>query len=109
MYILSRVIQAHKRDVRCIDYHQGVLVTGGLDKILNLYSYHNGNSTLIASSDICESEIISVKINRLEKNAHCFVLVGCRNGKIFAFDQLGNPVFELVHNSTISSIDFINK
>jgi hypothetical protein len=55
MYILSRVIQAHKRDVRCIDYFQGILVTGGLDKILNIYSYHSGNSTLITSSDICES------------------------------------------------------
>jgi hypothetical protein len=52
MYKLSRVIQAHKRDVRCLDYYQGILATGGNDKIFNLYTYSNGNSTLIATSDI---------------------------------------------------------
>jgi phospholipase A-2-activating protein len=36
------------------------------------------------------------------------VVVGCRNGKIFAFDRTGNPSLELSHSSAISSIDFIN-
>jgi len=92
MYKLSRVIQAHKRDARCLDYHDGFLVTGGNDKVFNLYAYSNGNATLIASSDIFESEVSAVKINR----------------KIFTFDRTGNPSLELTHNSAISSIDFIN-
>lgn len=108
MYTLSRVIHGHKRDIRSIDYYEGILVTGGLDKVVNFYSYHSGNSTLIASSDIFQSEIISIKINRTQKNPTHFVLIGCRNGKIFAFDQYGNPTLELTYNSTISSIDFID-
>lgn len=55
MYKLSRVIQAHKRDVRCIDYYNGILVTGGNDKVFNMYTYNNGNYTLIGSSDIFDS------------------------------------------------------
>lgn len=108
MYKLSRVIQAHKRDVRCLDYHAGFLVTGGNDKTFNLYSYSVGNSTLIASSDIFESEVIAIKINRYDSNSPFFVVVGCRNGKMFAFDRAGNPSLELAHNSTVCSIDFIN-
>lgn len=108
MYKLSRVIQAHKRDVRCLDYHDGFLVTGGNDKVFNLYAYSNGNATLIASSDIFESEVSAVKINRFDTNSSFFVAVGCRNGKIFTFDRTGNPSLELTHNSAISSIDFID-
>jgi len=37
MYKLSRVIQAHKRDARCLDYSAGILATGGNDKHFNLY------------------------------------------------------------------------
>lgn len=109
MYKLSRVIQGHKRDVRCIDYFEGVLVTGGNDKVFNLYNYQSGNYTLITTSDIFGSEIISCKINRLDKQSPVFVLLGCRNGKIYAFDQVGNPTLELTHETTISSIDFIDQ
>jgi WD40 repeat protein len=90
MYRLSRVIQAHKRDARCLDYYNGMLVTGGNDKTFNLYTYKNGNSTLLTSSDIFDSEVLSIKINRFESSSH-FVALGCRNGKIYVFDQEGNP------------------
>lgn len=108
MYRLSRVIQSHKRDVRCLDYYEGILATGGNDKTFNLYSYAKGNSTIITSSDIFDSEVISIKINRYEQQSPYFIVLGCRNGKIFAFDRTGNPSLEIVHNSAISSIDFIN-
>jgi len=36
------------------------------------------------------------------------VVLGCRNGKIYGFDREGNPAFELTHDSTISSIAFID-
>lgn len=42
MYKLSRVIEAHKRDVRCLDYYEGILVTGGNDKKFNIYTYFAG-------------------------------------------------------------------
>ena len=42
MYNLSRVVAGHKRDVRCLDYHQGVLITGGSDKFYNIYEYNAG-------------------------------------------------------------------
>ena len=37
------------------------------------------------------------------------MIVGCRNGHIYAFDQAGNPTLELTHNSNISSVDFIDE
>lgn len=67
MYNLSRVIQAHKRDARCLDYFAGALVTGGNDKTFNLYSYKNANYTHITTSDIFEAEILSIKINRVSQ------------------------------------------
>ncbi len=91
MYRLSRVIQSHKRDVRCLDYFEGLLATGGNDKTFNLYSYSKGNHTSIATSDIFESEVISLKINRHDKQSPYSVILGCRNGKIFGFDRSGNP------------------
>lgn len=108
MYKLSRVIQAHKRDVRCIDYFNGILVTGGNDKIFNMYTYNQGNYTLIATSDIFESEIISLKLNKNGPSSKHFALLGCRNGKIYCFDQEGNPSLEITHDNTISSLDFID-
>ena len=108
MYKLSRVIQAHKRDARCIDYCNGILVTGGSDKIFNMYSYNGGNHTLITSSDIFTSEIISIKINKRNPKSPIFIAIGCRGGDIFLFDKEGNPALQLNHNSPISSIDFID-
>jgi len=55
MYKLSRVIQAHKRDARCLDYHDGILATGGNDRTFNLYSFNKGEPLPITSSDIFES------------------------------------------------------
>lgn len=108
MYKLSRVVQAHKRDARCIDYHEGLLVTGGSDKIFNLYAFKAGNCTLLTSSDILEADVISIKINKHHPKSLTFVALGCRNGDIFCFDREGNPSLKLSHNSTISSIDFID-
>lgn len=108
MYKLSRVIHAHKRDIRCLDYYGGMLLTGGNDKVFSLHSYHDGNHTLINSSDICEAEIVALRINRLEGNEHLFAVLGCRNGKIYGIDREGNPCFEISHDSPISSIDFID-
>ena len=42
MYKLSRVIHAHKRDARSIDYFDGILVSGGSDKTCQIYSYKAG-------------------------------------------------------------------
>jgi WD40 repeat protein len=109
MYKLSRVIHAHKRDIRCLDYYGGLLLTGGNDKVFSLYSYHDGNHALISSSDICEAEIVALRINRLEGNEQLFAVLGCRNGKIYGIDREGNPCFEIAHDSPISSIDFIDK
>lgn len=67
MYKLSRVIQCHKRDVRCLDYYRGVLVTGGNDKSFNIYAYSSGNSTLLLSPEgIIDSEVMAIKINRYQ-------------------------------------------
>ena len=49
MYKLSRVIHAHKRDARCIDYIDNILVTGGSDKVFQIYSYKEGTYTHINS------------------------------------------------------------
>ena len=49
MYKLSRVIQAHKRDARCLDYLDGLLITGGSDKVCSIYQYQQGNYSHINS------------------------------------------------------------
>lgn len=87
MYRLSRVIQAHKRDARCIDYFNGILVTGGSDKTFNMFSYRSGNCTHLMSSDIFDADILSIKINKNNPKDHIFVIIGCRNGEIFCFDR----------------------
>jgi hypothetical protein len=43
MYELSQIIQSHQRDLRCLDYYNNLLVTGGSDKKFNLYSVQNGH------------------------------------------------------------------
>ena len=52
MYKLSRVIHAHKRDARCIDYFDNTLVTGGSDKVFKIYSYKAGSYTHINSLNL---------------------------------------------------------
>ena len=63
MYKLSRVIHAHTRDARCLDYHQGILASGGSDKTFKLYSYKDGNCAQNSSTTL-DSEVISIKINK---------------------------------------------
>lgn len=52
MYCLSQVYQAHLRDVRCLDYNAGLLVTGGNDKRCLMFEYKEGKCTPLTSSDI---------------------------------------------------------
>ena len=42
MYELSQTRRDHKRDLRCLDYHAGRLVTGGSDNVLNIFSLADG-------------------------------------------------------------------
>ena len=37
-YELSINKRCHDRDLRCLDYYQGILVTGSADKTLKIYS-----------------------------------------------------------------------
>lgn len=37
------------------------------------------------------------------------MLVGCADGKIYAFDSQGNPLAAFEHDKEISSIDFIDR
>lgn len=108
MYCLSRVVAAHKRDTRCLDYHLGRLLTGGSDKLFNVFGWEKGEWHQQASSDITDSEIICAKINKMDPQSQWWCLLGCKNGKIMALDALGNPSLELNHDSNISSLDFID-
>lgn len=37
-YDLSVNKKCHSRDLRCLDYHNGILVTGSSDKTLKIFS-----------------------------------------------------------------------
>lgn len=65
MYELSKNIIAHTRDLRTIDYYQNFIVTGGSDKKLNIYTFKNGHLDPLAHTDILESNVMSVKINKV--------------------------------------------
>jgi phospholipase A-2-activating protein len=90
-----------------VDYFNGLLVTGGSDKVFNLYSYKAGNYTGIKVVTLT-SEVISIKINKKQVESPIFVALGCRNGEIHVYDNEGNELLSLNHNSTISSLDFID-
>ncbi len=42
MYDLSYEQNYHSRDMRCLDYYNGVLVTGGSDKVFHMFNVING-------------------------------------------------------------------
>ena len=106
MYKLSRVIHAHKRDARCLDYHEGVLASGGNDSLFHLYSYTHAPPLSLTASTLPDSEVLSLKLNRT-RNSH-FLIIGCKNGDIFSFDHQGNPIAKFAHTSPICSLDFID-
>ena len=55
-----------------------------------------------------EKNILSVKINKVKAGENLFVIVGHVDGMICGYDLQCNPIFMIEHNSSISSIDFIN-
>ena len=90
MYELSYEQNYHSRDMRTLDYHSGILVTGGSDKIFHIFNAKNDQLDKITTVDIFDKNILSTRINR--KGGAIFVVVGCTDGKIYAFDQVGSPI-----------------
>lgn len=107
MYELSQVISNHQRDLRCLDYYRNTLITGGSDKVFNLYTYSHGHLTLITKFDAFEKNILSVRLNKVNESEVC-ALVGCMDGNTYAIDHNGSPLYTYPHESAISSIDFID-
>lgn len=64
MYDLSQSKFLHKRDLRCLDYHAGTLVTGGSDNLFTMHALHAGALEHITSQDFFTKNILSVRINR---------------------------------------------
>ena len=89
MYQLSKTHESHTRDLRTLDCFKGFLVTGGADKVMNIYQLDKGAYVHGNRVDIFEKSILSVKINRFLEGP--FILAGSQDGKIYSFDQLGNP------------------
>lgn len=106
-YQLSVNKKCHTRDLRCLDYHQGVLVTGSADKTLKIYSTKGENIDEIANVTVFEKNVLSVRINR-KGGSQVFVFAGCGDGKIYGLDHVGNPVMLIEHDSPVCSIDVIN-
>ncbi len=73
-----------------------MLLTGGSDATANLYSYsEKGELKLISHIDIFEKSVQCVKIVPSSYKAPVFALVGGSDGKIYGFDNVGNPLFML--------------
>ena len=52
MYELSENKILHSRDLRCLDYYAGTLVTGGSDRVFKMFSVDAGKLEQITSLDI---------------------------------------------------------
>ena len=51
MYELAKNHLCHTRDLRTLDYYQNLIVTGGSDKKINIFTYKNGNLEALSSTD----------------------------------------------------------
>lgn len=89
-YQLSLNQQCHTRDLRSLDCWNDVLVTGGSDKIVKIYSLKGSTLEQISSVDIFEKNILSVRINR--RGGDIGIFAGSADGKIYGFDFAGNPL-----------------
>jgi WD40 repeat protein len=96
--------------VRCVDTFKDLMVTGGSDLTLNIYTRHSsGKYQPINKLDIFESYIYSVRINPFDQSTHA-IAVGCKDSKIFIFDAVGNPTGILEgHQSAVSSLSWLDK
>ena len=73
-----------------MDYHAGILVTGGSDNIVKMFTVADAKVELLCTHDIFAKNILSLKINKKEGEMH--VLVGCADGKIYGFDRNSTPI-----------------
>lgn len=98
----------HGKDVRTLDYHNGVLISGGLDNTVVFYSKVDSRLVEVGRCNIFESYILSVKINPFAQTGNKF-LVGCKDTKIYVLDHQGNPIKVLEgHTGPVNSLSFIN-
>ena len=66
---------------------------------IKLFNAKNDQLDKITTVDIFEKNILS------RKGGAIFVLIGCTDGKIYAFDQVDSPIILFEHNSAISIDD----
>jgi hypothetical protein len=88
-YFLSESFFLHNKAVRTIDANNELLITGSIDKTVQLYRRAEDSEKFIhiARVDIFDDYVFCVKIDEKSK---CF-FVGSKDSKIYIIDAMGNP------------------
>lgn len=108
-YHLSHQLYSHSKEVRCVDCFKDLLVSGGSDLQLCIYTRTAGKYHEVNRINIFESYLYAVKINPFELGSYS-IAVGCKDSRIFLFDSMGNPTLVLEgHTSSVSSLSWLDK
>lgn len=108
-YHLFEQLHSHTKEVRCVDTFKDLMVTGGSDLTMVIYSRVDGRYQQINKLDIFESYLYSVRINPFDQGNYA-IATGCKDSKIFLFDAVGNPTGILEgHQSSVSSLSWLDK
>ena len=108
-YHLFHQLHSHAKEVRCVDCFKDLLVTGGSDLQMCLYTRADGKYQEVNRVNIFESYLYAVKINPFELGSYA-IAVGCKDSRIFLFDAVGNPTLVLEgHTSSVCSLSWLDR
>ena len=105
-YTLSQSFLLHSAAVRSVDYQNEYLVSGSMDKTVNVYKYNSNKYEQINSINFCQDYIGSVKAL---KNGLGFI-IACKDTNIYVVDNEGNPLFSLEgHKGWVCSLSLLSE
>lgn len=108
-YHLFHQLYSHSKEVRCVDCFKDMLVSGGSDLQLSLFTRTAGRYHEVNKVNIFESYLYSVKINPFEQGSYA-IAVGCKDSRIFLLDSVGNPTLILEgHTSAVNSLSWLDR
>jgi phospholipase A-2-activating protein len=108
-YHLHQQLHSHVKEVGCVDTFKDLMVTGGSDLALCIFTRIEGKYQEVNRVNIFESYLYSVKINPFELGPYS-IAVGCKDSHIFLLDAQGNPSLVLEgHSSAVASLSWLDR
>lgn len=101
-YFLSESFFLHSKAVRAIDVNKDFMITGSIDKTVQIFRRAEDSEKFIHVSkiDMFDDYIYCVKIEEKSKG----FFVGCKDTKIYLLDLMGNP--DGIYNILYDKINF---